>query len=84
MARPSGKTQHQWTAPAPQSKTGGPNWQAPPTLPITSFPQTAGMQPGGWGAAGQPAPMPQPAGFRPPFAQPSPMGQPFMVCSYNH
>ncbi|KAL9969272.1 hypothetical protein ACROYT_G021468 [Oculina patagonica] len=78
MARPSGKTQHQWTAPAPQSKTGGPNWQAPPTLPITSFPQTAGMQPGGWGAAGQPAPMPQPAGFRPPFAQPSPMGQPFM------
>ena len=70
---PSGKSQHQWTAPAPQKKTGGQNWQAPPTS-RTSLPQT------GWSATSQP-PMQQPAGFRPPFAQPTPMGQPFMVCS---
>ena len=69
---PSGKSQHQWTAPPPQSKTGGPNWQAPPTS-RTSLPQ-AGMQPGGF--IGQPGM--QPAGFRPPFAT-QPMGQPFMV-----
>lgn len=74
----SGKTQHQWTAPAPQSKTGGPNWQAPPTSRM-SFPQTTGMQ--GWGATGQPS-MQQPTGFRPPFAQPNQMGQPFMVGSH--
>lgn len=70
---PSAKSQHQWTAPVPQSKTGGPNWQAPPTS-RTSLPQT------GWSGASQP-PMQQPTGFRPPFAQPTPMGQPFMVCS---
>lgn len=67
---PSAKSQHQWTAPVPQSKTGGPNWQAPPTS-RTSLPQT------GWSGASQP-PMQQPTGFRPPFAQPTPMGQPFM------
>ncbi|XP_020630853.1 phosphatidylinositol-binding clathrin assembly protein-like isoform X1 [Orbicella faveolata] len=67
---PSGKSQHQWTAPVPQSKTGGPNWQAPPTS-RTSLPQT------GWSATSQP-PMQQSTGFRPPFAQPTPVGQPFM------
>ena len=72
---PSGKPQHQWTAPLPQSKTGGPNWQAPPTS-RTSIPQP-GVQTGLMGAA-QP-PLQQPAGFRPPFAA-QPMGQPFMVC----
>ena len=34
----AGRTQHQWTAPAPQSKTGGPNWQAPITAKTTLVP----------------------------------------------
>lgn len=61
----AGRTQHQWTAPAPQSKTGGPNWQAPitakTTLPASNMPS-----------------MQQPTGFRSAFAQPQPMAQPFM------
>lgn len=70
---PSGKMQHQWTAPPPQSKTGGPNWQAMPTS-RTSLPQS-GVQPGGF--VGQPGVQP-PAGFRASFGT-QPMGQPFMV-----
>ncbi|PFX34652.1 phosphatidylinositol-binding clathrin assembly protein LAP-like [Stylophora pistillata] len=61
----AGKTQHQWTAPAPQSKTGGPNWQAPITAKTTL--------PGAGLSSVQ-----QPAGLRPPFTQPQPMAHPFM------
>ncbi|KAK2570640.1 Phosphatidylinositol-binding clathrin assembly protein [Acropora cervicornis] len=61
----AGKSQHQWTAPAPQSKTGGPNWQAMPTS-RTSLPQT-GLQSSGIMAATQ-AGIQQPSGFRPPLA----------------
>lgn len=70
----AGKSQHQWTAPAPQSKTGGPNWQAMPTS-RTSLPQT-GLQSSGIMAATQTG-IQQPSGFRPPFAS-QPMTQPFM------
>lgn len=70
----AGKSQHQWTAPAPQSKTGGPNWQAMPAS-RTSLPQT-GLQSSGIMAATQTG-IQQPTGFRPPFAS-QPMTQPFM------
>lgn len=75
----AGKSQHQWTAPAPQSKTGGPNWQAMPTS-RTSLPQT-GLQSSGIMAATQTG-IQQPTGFRPPFAS-QPMTQPFMVSQTN-
>lgn len=70
---PSGKAQHQWTAPTPQSKTGGPNWQPPPTSRMSLL--QPGVQ-GGFMGATQPS-VQQPTGFRPPFAA-QPMGQPFM------
>ncbi|KAJ7385861.1 hypothetical protein OS493_013897 [Desmophyllum pertusum] len=78
---PAGRSQHQWTAPAPQSKTGGPNWQTLPTSRM-SLNQAAAAQSGSWSGTGQQPTMPpqqQPvAGYRPPFAQPQPVAQPFM------
>ncbi|XP_068699053.1 phosphatidylinositol-binding clathrin assembly protein LAP-like [Montipora foliosa] len=72
---PTGKTQHQWTAPPPQSKTGGPNWQAMPAS-RTSLPQSGMQSAGGFVGAAQPATQ-QSAGFRQPFVS-QPMVQPFM------
>ena len=77
---PTGKTQHQWTAPAPQSKTGGPNWQAMPAS-RTSLPQSGMQSAGGFVGAAQPATQ-QSAGFRQPFVS-QPMVQPFMVGQVN-